>query len=92
MAKKTEAELKSEAIAEANALALNAVNARIADVEKEIVRQMYAPNIDIALDLAGSSLMRHEQHTITLSDERAELSFLKLRKKQLEAEVAKAAQ
>ncbi len=70
---------------------LHAVEKRIAEVEAEICKQMYCGTIEEALALAGASVIKHEQHIITLSDERAELVFLKLRKGQLEAEIAKVA-
>lgn len=69
---------------------LHAVEKRIGEVEAEICKQMYCGDIAEALALAGASLIRHEAHVITLNDERAELTFLKIRKAQLDAEVAKA--
>lgn len=64
---------------------LAAVKKRIEVVSAAICAQMYCDTVDEALLLAGTSLMRHEVHTITLAEERAELAFLKLRQTQLEA-------
>ena len=69
---------------------LEAVEKRIGEVEAEICKQMYCSTIEEALALAGSTIIKHEAHVITLSDERAELTFLKLRRTQLSGAIAKA--
>ena len=71
---------------------LEAVEKRIGEVEAEICKQMYCATIEEALALAAATIIKHEAHVITLSDERAELTFLKIRRGQLDAEVAKAAE
>lgn len=63
---------------------LAAVKVRIAEVEKTICQQLYVDTIEEALELANSRL-RHELHMTTLSDERAELAFLKQRLESLRA-------
>lgn len=62
---------------------LQSIEKRIKEVESAICAQMYVDDIAEALKMAQGR-MRHEQHVQTLSDERAELAFLKLRKLQLE--------
>ncbi len=64
---------------------LRAVDERIAVVSAEICKQMYVDTIEEALALASTSHVRHDAHVATLNDERAELTFLKLRRAQLAA-------
>lgn len=66
---------------------LDAIDSRVAVVEKTICEQMYVDTIEEALELAQSRL-RHEGHMTTLNDERAELAFLKLRREAIVAKIA----
>ncbi len=67
---------------------LGAVRARAEAVERDICKQMYCDAVEEALQRAGESALKHEPHVRALGDERAEYSFLRIRREQLETELA----